>query len=111
MGRVDRLSPSLLDFTHNEGKSMKPKPNWKPKYRRGTRYMWVLTYSFNPVGYPPGSSSICNVSGSFVLRNTLTAIQMYNLVLEQAREQAKLPKDHPIFPSLYHVEEQYGMVR
>lgn len=83
----------------------------KPRYRRGIRYMWVLTYSFNPVGLPAGVSKICNISGSFVLKETSTATQMYNLVMSTARNEAGLPPDHPIFPSLYYVEEQYGTVK
>lgn len=89
---------------------MKSKPKYKPKYRKGIRYMWALTYSYNPVGHPAGSSKICHVSATFVLRETVDAIQMMNTVLSEARKIANLPVDHPIFPSLYHVEEKYGMV-
>lgn len=82
----------------------------KAKYRRGTRYMWAITFSFNPVGMPPGCGKISTINGSFVLKTTKTASDMYALVMEQARVGSDLPIDHPIFPSFYHVEEQYGLI-
>jgi hypothetical protein len=83
----------------------------KPKYRRGTRYAYMITFSYSPAPYPAGAMKIAVCNGSFVLTRTVTAVEMMNEVIRQAKKVNDLPDDTVIFPSLYHVEEQYGLVK
>ncbi|QIQ63102.1 hypothetical protein SEA_MOAB_248 [Streptomyces phage Moab] len=83
----------------------------KPKYRRGTRYAYMMTFSYSPAPYPAGTMKIATCNGSFVLKRNATAIEMMNEVILQAKNACSLPEDTVIFPSFYHVEEQYQLVK
>ena len=79
----------------------------KAKYRKGTRYFYLVTFSYSPLPMNPGCAKISTVSGTFVLKYSLKASDMMEEVMFAAKEASNLPQETAIFPSLYHVEEQY----